>query len=155
MPYDDLRKGRFSHPHQTYLITTVTADRHPWFHDLYLARLIIREMRRMEVQGALYTLAWVLMPDHLHWLFQLGASSRLDEAMHRFKGRSALIINQALNRHGPFWQRAYHDRTLRAGEDLPAMARYLIANPIRAGLVESAGDYPHWDAAWLDDSEIL
>jgi REP element-mobilizing transposase RayT len=109
----------------------------------------------MDDHHALHTLAWVLMPDHLHWLFQLGASSRLDEVMHRFKGRSAHIINQALNRHGPFWQRAFHDRALRAGEDLPSMARYLNANLIRAGLVESVGDYPHWDAAWLDSMEIL
>jgi hypothetical protein len=29
------------------------------------------------------------------------------------------------------------------------LARYIIANPIRAGLVERAGDYPLWDACWL------
>ncbi|NJC47919.1 UNVERIFIED_ORG: hypothetical protein GGR78_001170 [Xanthomonas campestris] len=29
------------------------------------------------------------------------------------------------------------------------MARYLIANPLRAELVERVGDYPFWDAIWL------
>jgi hypothetical protein len=29
------------------------------------------------------------------------------------------------------------------------IARYIIANPLRAGLAESIGDYPHWDAIWL------
>ncbi|MBB5859537.1 hypothetical protein GGR69_001194 [Xanthomonas arboricola] len=29
------------------------------------------------------------------------------------------------------------------------MARYLIANPLRAGLVARVGDYPFWDAIWL------
>ncbi|MFV3290267.1 transposase, partial [Pseudomonas sp. NY11955] len=29
------------------------------------------------------------------------------------------------------------------------VARYIVANPIRAGLVSRVGDYPHWDAVWL------
>jgi hypothetical protein len=29
------------------------------------------------------------------------------------------------------------------------MARYIIANPLRAGLVDRIGDYPLWDAMWL------
>jgi hypothetical protein len=29
------------------------------------------------------------------------------------------------------------------------LARYIVANPLRAGLVEHLGDYPHWDAVWL------
>ncbi|MFV3292807.1 transposase, partial [Pseudomonas sp. NY11955] len=29
------------------------------------------------------------------------------------------------------------------------VARYIIANPIRAGLVSRVGDYSHWDAVWL------
>ena len=46
-------------------------------------------------------------------------------------------------------QDGYHDHALRQEEDLRAVARYIIANPVRAGLVERIGDYPHWDAAWL------
>lgn len=30
-----------------------------------------------------------------------------------------------------------------------AVARYIIANPIRAKLVRRVGDYPYWNAAWL------
>ena len=32
---------------------------------------------------------------------------------------------------------------------LGAAARYLVANPVRAGLVARAGDYSHWDAIWV------
>jgi len=28
-------------------------------------------------------------------------------------------------------------------------ALYIVANPLRAGLVERLGDCPHWDAVWL------
>ncbi|MES9878966.1 MAG: transposase, partial [Candidatus Sedimenticola sp. 1PA] len=33
--------------------------------------------------------------------------------------------------------------------DIKELARYIVANPLRGGLVESIGDYPHWDAMWL------
>ncbi|MEW2970339.1 transposase, partial [Pseudomonas aeruginosa] len=38
---------------------------------------------------------------------------------------------------------------LRKDEDVRVAARYIIANPIRAGLVRKAGEYPHWDCVWL------
>jgi len=38
----------------------------------------------------------------------------------------------------------------RCDEGLRAVARYVIANPVRAGLAERVGDYPFWDAVWLD-----
>ena len=43
----------------------------------------------------------------------------------------------------------HHDRALRRDEDLLAVARYIVANPLRAGLVRRVGDYPLWDAVWL------
>jgi REP element-mobilizing transposase RayT len=54
-----------------------------------------------------------------------------------------------LNRCGRLWQPGYHDHALRREEDLVATARYLVANPLRAGLVQHIGDYPLWDAVWL------
>jgi hypothetical protein len=47
------------------------------------------------------------------------------------------------------WQKGYHDRALRRDEDLQQAARYIVANPLRAGLVKRLGDYPLWDAVWL------
>ena len=47
------------------------------------------------------------------------------------------------------WQTGFHDHALRREEDLAATARYLIANPLRAGLVQRVGDYPFWDAVWV------
>lgn len=89
------------------------------------------------------------MPDHLHWLFILGANVTLQKTLHCFKGRSARRINQRNNRHGAFWQRAYHDHALRDDEGVKALARYIIANPLRARLVEDIGRYSHWDAQWV------
>jgi putative transposase len=91
----------------------------------------------------------VLMPDHAHWLIALGDSDSLPSLVNRLKSASARAANQALRRSGPLWAPAYHDRTVRKEDDVVAVARYIVANPLRAGLVSQIGDYPFWDAAWL------
>ncbi len=69
--------------------------------------------------------------------------------MHLVKGRSARQINLAFGRTQRLWQPGFHDRALRAEEDRLAAARYIVANPLRAGLVRRVADYPHWDCVWL------
>ena len=144
----DLRKGRYSEPGRPYLVTTVVENREKLFKDFWLARLLVAELRATTDQGIVESLAWVIMPDHLHWLLIPKAVS-LKIVMQRTKSLSALSINRALGRRGPVWQKGYHDRALRREEDLLAMARYIVANPLRAGIAHSLADYPHWDAIWL------
>jgi REP element-mobilizing transposase RayT len=123
-------------------------ERRQLFSDWQLGRLLVTEMKRAHDEQWVNSIAWVIMPDHLHWLVQLERSS-LAQLMQSVKSRSTLTINRALNREGAFWQSGYHDRTIRDNEDLRPFARYIVANPLRAGLVERIGDYPLWDACWL------
>ncbi|MDP2785746.1 MAG: transposase [Sulfurimicrobium sp.] len=149
MPRDNLLKGRVSLPRQAYHVTACTEARRPIFRDFACARLLVAEMRRLHEAGLLDSLAWVIMPDHLHWLFQLGEHETLSATIKRLKARSALVIGQHIGQGTPVWQRGFHDHAIRRDEDLLVMARYIIANPLRAGLVEHIGDYPLWDAIWL------
>ncbi|MEY3808223.1 MAG: hypothetical protein RI893_1199 [Pseudomonadota bacterium] len=100
-------------------------------------------------ENQLESLAWVIMPDHLHWLFQLQESQSLSQITQLLKGRSAYKINHYLQRQGSIWDRAFHDHGLRKDEDIKNIARYIVANPLRAKLVKTLNDYPMWDAAWL------
>jgi REP element-mobilizing transposase RayT len=149
MSYARLSIGRRSIPGQVYVITTVTQHRQPIFLDYSLGRLVVAEMRTLHTSGAAATLAWVLMPDHLHWLFQLGEGLTLGTVLRQVKARSARRIRRQIGGTGPVWQRAYHDHALRRDEDARTVARYVIANPLRAGLVDSLAEYPLWDAIWL------
>ena len=145
-----LRKGRFSCPNQIYLVTIVTHARTPLFNDFNVARTLIAELRQSDSGQLTSTLAWVVMPDHMHWLFGLGERMPLAKLLQRIKGRSAKSINETLNARGqPIWQKGYHDRAIRREEDLKAIARYILANPLRAGITDKLANYPHWDAAWL------
>ena len=94
-------------------------------------------------------MAFVIMPDHLHWLVQLTGERSLSASMCAVKSHSARNINAAAGRKGTIWQRGFYDRAIRKDDDLVAIARYIIANPLRAGIVSSVADYPLWDAIWL------
>lgn len=145
----DLRKGRFSEPGRAYLVTTVSLGRVPLFSDFALARTAIGELAACGREGLCETLAYVLMPDHLHWLLVL-EDGDLSSLARRFKSRSAIAINRLRNTPGEqVWQRGFHDHALRLEEDVKKVARYVIANPLRASLANSLGEYPHWDALWL------
>ena len=88
-------------------------------------------------------MAFVIMPDHLHWLMQLLGAQSLQSVIKVVKSKVSLKIGR------PIWQPGYYDRAIRKEEDIQAVARYIVANPIRAGLVNKVGDYPHWDAIWI------
>ncbi|GAB1233613.1 hypothetical protein UT5_00060 [Ferrigenium sp. UT5] len=94
-------------------------------------------------------LAWVLMPDHVHWLLQLGERDTLSKVVGRMKSACGRHVNIALSRTGAVWAKAFHDHGLRNDEDVQAVARYVVANPLRAGLVSDLGNYPFWNAVWL------
>jgi REP element-mobilizing transposase RayT len=145
-----LRTNRFSRPGHSYLVTCVVKDRNPVFTDIHTGRMVVSEMKRLHQAGVVHSLAWVIMPDHVHWLFELKSGS-LATLMQSLKGSSAFAINKVYGTKKLTWQKGYHDRRVRVEEDLAQMARYVIANPLRAGLVEHQGDYPLWDCEWTWD----
>jgi len=138
-----LRQGRVSETGRAYLITTTTVQRRPVFADWTAARLLVSALRCEDGRGTATTLAYVAMPDHLHWLMQLGEGITLATVVGRVKS----VVAHAMG--CPVWQAGFHDHAVRADEDLAPIARYLVMNPVRAGLVRRVGDYPHWDAIWL------
>jgi REP element-mobilizing transposase RayT len=143
-----LRSGLYSESGQIYLLTAVVLNREPLFRNFKNGRLVVDALRTAEREEFATTLAWVVMPDHFHWLIEL-KNTQLPTLMARTKSRIAVTVNRSIRRQGPVWQHGYHDRAIRKEEDLQAVARYIVANPLRAGLVEKIGDYPLWDAIWL------
>lgn len=142
-----LRRGRTSLAGHTYHVTFTTQGRAPVFTDFHAACTAARCFAGPHPGSEL--LAWVLMPDHAHCLLELDADIALGGAVRRLKGRSSRAVNAQLSRSGALWARAYHDRALRREDDLRTVARYIVANPLRARLVERLGDYPFWDAVWV------
>ena len=149
MSFNELRKGRYSQDGMIYFVTMVTQNRESHFYDFYLTRKLIQQIRLLHDENKLYSYTWVIMPDHVHWLFQLKENETLSNVINLFKGRTARILNKYINKKGKFWQPAYYDYAIRKNEDIKQIARYIVANPLRAGLVDRIEDYSHWDADWV------
>ncbi len=151
----DLRKGRYSENNQIYLVTTVTHQRQKVFTDFSRGRLVVHAMRHQHQQQKVNSLAFVIMPDHIHWLFALQNQSSLAEVIRSVKGRSSNQIQKIRRERNEIatkqalWQDGYHDHAVRKEEDLQQLARYIVANPLRAGIVNKIANYPLWDATWL------
>lgn len=148
-----LRRGRVSEPGRIYFITCVTWNRAPAFRDYRAARVAARIIDDARHWNGAKCLAWVVMPDHFHALVQLDDGD-LSKVVASIRSR----LSRAFRKEGrkfPLWQRAFQDRALRKDEDIRATARYLIANPLRAGLTDHVCNYPYWNATWLQDSDAI
>jgi putative transposase len=147
MSSNRLRFGRYSLVGQIYILTTRCTDNSRPFVDSRSANVIVDQIRRLDLHGSTRSLAWVVMPDHVHWMFQL-QSHTLPYVARRFKSSCALALNRGTGRYGRVWQPGYFDHALRAEEALERHARYILANPVRAGMTERLGEYPHAWCMW-------
>lgn len=139
----DLRKGRYSHTNQIYHLTFTTKNRTPIFKSFSNARVLVKIFKQSDQLEHTVTMAFVIMPDHIHWLMQLASRQSLSNVIKAVKSKASVQLGQ------PIWQTGFYDHAIRKDEDIKNIARYIVANPIRAGLVTRVGDYPHWDAVWF------
>ena len=148
----DLRKGRVSIENSIDLVTIVTQGRRLLFKRLECGRIVVCSLQYAEKSGFASTLAYVVMPDHLHWLMSLENQASLSDVVGRIKRNTSRQINRELGCTGvSVWQRGFHDHALRSEEDVRDVARYIVANPLRAGLVRRVGDYSLWDAVFVNN----
>lgn len=137
------------HGHAHFL-TVGTLFRRPLFLDPDAARAVSRSQGEPGIWGRSRCLAWVLMPDRWHGLVVMGEGDSLDPLVRRFKAITARGVEPRFRVNGWLWAKGYNQRLLDREEDLLAVARHLVANPVRAGLAGSVGSYPYWNSAWLD-----
>lgn len=96
-----------------------------------------------------HLLAWVLLPDGWQGLVRASTLDsphlRLERA--REAGERAWL---RLGGQGSLWASGGRLSTLAGSETPLEVARDLVMAPIRTGLAQRVGDYPFWDAVWLD-----
>lgn len=79
-------------------------------------------------------LAWCVMPNHVHIVFEMMPGESLAKVIHSWKSFTANRANSVLGSTGQFWQREYYDHLVRDEEDLGRVIRYVAENPSRAKL---------------------
>ena len=154
MPSPRLLVGRHSCADAVYAVTSVVQGRVPLFTVDRLAHVVAEELTRCHDEHRVENLAWIVMPDHVHWLFQLKEGT-LAASVQAFKSRAVRRINGMRGTSGLVWQAGYYEHRVRGDEDVSAQARYIVANPQRCGMVDRMADYPHWYCAWASGEADL
>ena len=112
-----------------------------WLRDLRVGKVVEDAMLFFD-DARYHLLAWCVMPNHVHVLVETKTGWEIGNLVHSWKSYSAQKGNKLLGRKGPFWQREYHDRFVRDQPHLQNILRYIEENPVKAGLVSKAKDWP-------------
>jgi len=78
---------------------------------------------------------FLLMPDHVHALISIPTKASLADVVGRWKQWTSRKLNIT-------WQKNFFDHRLRSYPSANSKFRYIEQNPVRAGLVRSAEDWP-------------
>jgi putative transposase len=81
---------------------------------------------------------YVIMPDHIH-LFVRGT---IDFKLGTWIGGLKRVVAAAVTGGRGIWQRGFFDHVIRNGESYSEKWNYVRENPVRAGLVANADDWP-------------
>ncbi len=106
--------------------------------------LVVEHIGRM---GPGAVLAFVVMPDHVHVLYQSAPGEKLLRTLQALKGASAHTLARGESRNAPIWQEETFDRVVRSERELLDTCRYVEANPVRRGLAECVEEF-RWSSAW-------
>jgi REP element-mobilizing transposase RayT len=134
------RQARGDVPDGTYHVTTRTAGPVALFLDdtdrVDFCRRLAKTIRRFTWTCR----AFCLMPTHYHLLIDVPANN-LQVGMHRLNGQYAQNFNRQHIRSGHLHGDRYHaEPVLTDGHMLHAF-RYIVRNPVEAGLCSSPGDW--------------
>jgi putative transposase len=136
-----------------YFLTICTFDRHLEFTTPGTVDMVCAHFRQFSERDGIAVNVYCAMPDHFHLLATgLSDTANVRNFMHHWKQRSGWAHKENFGRR--LWQEGYYDRVLR-DEDTAAVMRYIVNNPIRAGLVVSPGDYPFWGSFTHSREQIL
>lgn len=112
-----------------------------YFNDEGITKLLIDCIHSLD-EKEYKLIAYTIMPNHFHLLIELLPENRgLSKIMQLIKGRSAFHINKRLNLSGKFWQDESYDRWVRDDVELYFIIKYILLNPVQAGLAENWEDW--------------
>jgi REP element-mobilizing transposase RayT len=125
-----------------------------WLAEERIAKLVAERIYHHD--GQLYELdAFCIMSNHVHLLFTPlqktdGSYHSLAAIMQSLKGYTVRRANQLLGRQGRFWQPESYDHIVRDREECDRIIRYILNNPVKAGLV---GEWSNWPWTYWRYSE--
>lgn len=107
------------------------------------ATLLIDVLRSCVAEKKFQLHDFVIMPDHIHLLVTVHGEMTIEKAMQLVKGRFSYRLKKELGYNGEVWQHGFSETRTDGPESFLRHWEYIAQNPIRAGLAESADEYPY------------
>ena len=82
----------------------------------------------------------MILPDHIHLFVRLPDDLKLSDWIGTLKRILARAVQDDSN--DPLWRRGFFDHVLRSNESYGEKWNFVRENPVRAGLVKRADDWP-------------
>jgi putative transposase len=111
-----------------------------------MAELFCRSLLEYRSSKKFLLHAFVLMPNHIHLLLTVPEDLTLERTVQFIKGGFSREAGRVLRLSHPFWQKSFLDRRVRDADELSAFRHYILNNPVKAGLVNAAGEYRYSSA---------
>jgi putative transposase len=125
----------------SYSLEFTTHARRPMFVDQSIVRLVLQQILRAGAEEGFSLAAYCFMPDHLHLVVDgLEHDSDCKAFIRAAKQFSGYYYKQA--NAGRLWQRYGHEHVIRDDMERALTIRYVIANPVKAGIVDHPAKYP-------------
>jgi REP element-mobilizing transposase RayT len=137
-----IRLDAYSDLHEVCFVTIPVRLRMPIFRDDSIARAAVEVLHDQAARTDVRVWAFCVMPDHVHLVVSPSERCDIIAFVGRFK---SLVLRRAwsLGVEGTFWQPSFWDHFLRQNESKEHGVRYVLENPVRAGLVTRWSDYPY------------
>jgi putative transposase len=144
-----LSRESYSVPGAVCSATIGTNRRARIFSDTRLAGSALEVLRSLANKLNVPVYGFCFMPDHVHLV--LGASTGCDiiTFVAQFKNLAQRAAWQH-GVHGRIWQQSFWDHFLRNEEQLENVVRYVLNNPVRAGMSLTWQDYPYCGSLVFD-----
>lgn len=127
---------------RTFFVTTKTSlgqrllqsDRH--------AALLVEVLRSHVRSGRFQVHDFVIMPDYLHLLLNVGPEISVEKAVQFIKGGFSYRVKRELGYSGEVWQRGFSEVRVEGKGSFERHRTYIAQNPAKAGLVRDGEDFP-------------
>ena len=116
-----------------------------WLRQPAIARIVMNGFEWLEREKGWKVFSLAVMPNHVHCLLRHddGMTAMLGKHLGVLKGYTAREANVVLGREGqPFWLGEVFDHWCRSDQKVEAARQYIRQNPVKAGLVGRAEDWP-------------
>lgn len=134
-----------------FFITTCIDKRRNILANPQVTSILVEEGKSAKERHDWYIGRYVVMPNHVHFFCAPGNEAKdLSTFIKLWKEWTSKKIKNICNIDGNIWQMEFFDHLLRNEESYVQKWDYVFNNPVRAGLVKVANEWP-----WQGEIEIL